>query len=191
MRELGLSPEDWVHIQSGEWLTDRTINIAQSLLKRQYPEIGGLQSCLLGQTLAFDVEKGKFVQILFVNKNHWITISNINCPPEEINVYDSRPSSDLNFHAKEQIAALIFSEKKQVTLNILSLQTQKGPNDCGLFAIAYAQSLCSGKNPTAIHYLQVLSTFRGQCMRENGIHNHILSPLIFTASSSTALNGVL
>ncbi len=36
--------------------------------------MGGLQSPILGETLSFDVCKGKFVQVLNVERNHWITV---------------------------------------------------------------------------------------------------------------------
>ena len=45
---------------AGEWLTDAIINCAQTLLKRSYPKMGGLQ---LGNTLAHTIERGEFVQI--------------------------------------------------------------------------------------------------------------------------------
>jgi len=38
-----------------------------SLLKNAYPHIGGLQSMTLAETLAFEMEKGEFVQILNVS----------------------------------------------------------------------------------------------------------------------------
>ncbi len=46
------------------------IDVAQELLKEHFPEIGGLQRTTLGQTLAFAVERGEFVQILNLRDNH-------------------------------------------------------------------------------------------------------------------------
>ena len=51
--------------------------------------------------------------------------------------------------AKEQIAAIICSDQKEFSINIKPVQRQKGGADCGLFAIAYAQSLCN------VNYVQV------------------------------------
>ena len=56
------------------WLTDDIIAAASLILKTMYPEMGGLQSPILGESLSFDVCKGEFVQVLNVGRNHWITI---------------------------------------------------------------------------------------------------------------------
>ena len=48
----------------GWWLTDDIIAAASLILKTMYPEMGGLQSPILGESLSFDVCKGEFVQVL-------------------------------------------------------------------------------------------------------------------------------
>ena len=50
-------------------------------------------------------------------------------------------SQKISTKAKEQIAAIICSDQKEFSINIKPVQRQKGGADCGLFAIAYAQSL--------------------------------------------------
>ena len=57
---------------------------------------------------------------------------------------------------KEQIAALLFANEKTLTLEYKAVQVQQGSNDCGLFAIAFATSLCGGENPVEINYKQHL-----------------------------------
>ena len=61
-------------IETGGWLTDDIIAATSLILKRMYPEMGGLQSPILGESLSFDVCKGEFVQVLNVGRNHWITV---------------------------------------------------------------------------------------------------------------------
>ncbi len=39
-------------------------------------------------------------------------------------------------------------------LNNRDVQRQEGFNDCGLFALAYMNTLCSGKNPSLCAYTQ-------------------------------------
>ena len=55
-----------------------------------------------------------------------------------------------------QIAAILFANEKTLTLEYKAVQVQQGSNDCGLFTIAFATSLCGGKNPIEINYKQHL-----------------------------------
>ena len=139
-----------------KWLTDDVINAAQTLLKRAYPNIGGLQDTALAEILAFDIQRGEFVQVLNLSGCHWITVSNIGCKSGFVNVYDSIPSCYVSMRTKEQIAAMLFSEDKELILEYQAVQSQRGRNDCGLFALAFATSLCAGENPVEINYIQHL-----------------------------------
>jgi len=42
-----LSEHDKVQLCSGKWLSDKHVNFAQSLLKKQFPQVNGLKSTLL------------------------------------------------------------------------------------------------------------------------------------------------
>ena len=46
-------------IETGGWLTDDIIAATSLILKRMYPEMGGLQSPIFGESLSFDVCKGE------------------------------------------------------------------------------------------------------------------------------------
>ncbi len=68
------------------------ITAVQRLLKYSYLHTGGLQPPILGETLTFEVQRGKFVQVLNVyGGSHWITISNLLCLSGVVAVYDSKP----------------------------------------------------------------------------------------------------
>ena len=41
------------------------------------------------------------------------------------------------------------------------VQWQSGGSDCGIFALAFATSLCSGQDPTTTSYDQVVSPTQG------------------------------
>ena len=62
----------------GEWLSHNVINAAQKLLKARHSSIG-LQNTFLTQNMQFQIERGRFVQILNVSSSHWITIANVEC----------------------------------------------------------------------------------------------------------------
>ena len=153
IKELALYRSDRNSLNDGEWLTDAVINASQSLLKSQF-KIGGLQSTNHGHTLTYDVVHEEFVQVLNIRGNHWVTISNVNCPPNHINVFDSMLYGDLPTRSKQQIAAIMFTESKDITLNFMDVQSQRGASDCGLFSRAFATSICFGFDPVHIQYTQ-------------------------------------
>ena len=148
---LNLLAEDNQAIE-GKWLSDRVINAAQELLKSISTSIGGLQNALLAQNLQFTIERDRFVQILHVSGNHWITIANNGCTGGEIKVYDSMGHSDLPEETKQQVAALIFTSVNKITLTFQTVQRQQDSSSCGLFAVAFATSLCFGSDPSTIMY---------------------------------------
>eukprot|EP00731_Ephydatia_muelleri_P039124 Em1130g1a len=53
---------------------------------------------------------------------------------------------------------LMHSAGKQITVQYVSVQYQKGSQDCGLFAIAFACEICFGKDPSSVTFVQ--STMR-------------------------------
>ena len=138
IKDLSLYASDRQSIKNGEWLTDAVINSAQTLLREQYPLIGGLQMTTLGHTLSYAIEKGEFVQVLNIRGSHWLTISNIGCKPNLINIYDSIPYGDISTRAKQQICALVFSDAAEITQLFKCAVTNRGGSDCGLYAIAFA-----------------------------------------------------
>lgn len=172
IKDFSLYASDRLSLLSGDWLSDAIINCAQNLLKEQYPLVGGLQSTTLGYTLSYTIERGEFVQIINVRDSHWVTISNIGCKPDYINVYDSLPYKDISYRAKQQISALIHSAAKEITLNFPPVQCQRGGSDCGLFAIAFAVTLCTGFNPSDLQYNQ--ASFRSHL--RGCIENKCISP---------------
>ena len=50
-----------------------------STVTRDEFAIGGLEDPAYGKEYTFSTQRGRFVQILHANGNHWITVSNINC----------------------------------------------------------------------------------------------------------------
>ena len=97
----------------GGWLSDNLISAAQSLLRNDYPNVGGLQPTIFGETLNFEVQKGKFVQVLNVYGSHWITISNM-CSSDVVSLYGSMQSCTLGSQTKRQIASILMTDKESV-----------------------------------------------------------------------------
>ena len=154
LEDLGLYEADEKCLKDGRWLTDNVIDAAQALLKKAHPYVGGLESVALGETLAFSVQRGEFVQVLNTAGSHWITVSNIGCKPGTVSIYDSLPNVNIPSRTKEQIASLLCAQENTITLQLQHVQQQHGSADCGLFAIAFAVSLCCGQNPEQTHFIQ-------------------------------------
>ena len=144
---------DYKSLVGGDWLTDNVINAAQKLLKQSYPHVGGLQITTKGEVLSFDIETAEFVQILNISGVHWIIISTIGCSPGDINIFDSLPTIDLPKRAKEQIAAIVCTSKRKITLDFQAAQVAM---ILVFFSIAFATSLCIGINPSSMSYHQDL-----------------------------------
>lgn len=153
-KALGLYWSDKECLLKGKWLNDGIIRAVQSLMKKAYPSVRGLQSPILGLNLNFEIQRGEFVQVLHVYGSHWLTISNIGCKPGEIFVYDSLPNCELYSCSKRQIASILHSDKKKIDVIFMDVQIQCGASDCGAFALAFAMSLCAGDNPAELYYVQ-------------------------------------
>ena len=80
-------------------------------------------------------------------------MSSVGCAPSIINIYDSLHGR-LDTHTQKIIADLIQSKQKHIEVHYHDVQWQSGPNDCGLFSIAFATSICFGNDPTKITFKQ-------------------------------------
>ena len=129
------------------WLNDNIISAAQALLQKQNTLVDGFQPPCLGQTCAFDIQSGEFVQILHDGHGHWLTVSTIGAEDEaEVYVYDSMYPS-VGTYTKKEVASILCTKKKAIKLKIMDVQMQAGGSDCGLFAVAFATALANGIPP--------------------------------------------
>jgi len=88
----------------------------------------------------------EFIQILHNGNDHWITVSTIGAKESEVLIYDSLFSYAPE-KLKEQVAALLYTQKEAITLKFMKVDLQTNGSDCGIYAIAYATALCFGKSP--------------------------------------------
>ena len=85
------------------------------------------------------------IQIINVESKHWICASNIHCPAEVVDVYDSKPSYSIGSHdMHKQLAAIMQCSAECMYVRHVNVQRQSGPSDCGIFDIAFATALCMG-----------------------------------------------
>ena len=165
--DLDLRNRDRTDILDGRWLNDRVINAAMHLMKGKAGDVNGLEDVIIAKKDGFSSCPGVegFVQILCIRNCHWITISNLYTMhkfPRRACIYDSSYSmserlskNDISYpiHLDTDVFRLL-RPSEDVSMCVLNVQQQKGGDDCGLFAIAYAALLCLGKSPVPFHYKQ-------------------------------------
>ena len=83
---------DFEAVIMGQMLTDLHINLAQSLLKRQFDKLNGLNNTLYQAqrvTWTETTVANKIQSICCKERNHWIVAATVNSAPGNIKVYNS------------------------------------------------------------------------------------------------------
>ena len=78
------------------------------------------------------------IQIVHSCGDHRIVVSSLECAKDEVHVYDS-VYEEVDDDTRTVIHNLFGPER--VRISMVEMQKQRGPDDCGLFAIAVATSL--------------------------------------------------
>lgn len=129
-------------LQVNYWLADSEIHAGQQLLKKQYPFIDGLNDPAIQGTLVTPVTS-EYIQI--VNSgSHWVCLTTVGCPSGTVKLYNSMKCSRPNRCVIDHAARMMFASEKTIEFIIPPVQAQVGINDCGLFALAFATSICHG-----------------------------------------------
>jgi len=139
-------------------LSDDHINVASQDLATRYQHLGGFLDPV------FFLSSAAFVNHCVLNdayilishtKSHWVTVTSITFDsllydPCSWFLYDSLHNDSYYYLAQQMLLRLNSSCK----LKRLACQTQHGFDDCGLFSIANAITLCEGRDPSSIFYNQ-------------------------------------
>ncbi len=157
LKDLRLTVIDQQQLLGGDWLTDKHINVAHQLLSQQFPTLNGLQDPLF--LAMFDhpyKSSGKdFIQIVNITNQHWVCVSNVISSPGVVEVYDSMPFYSTGSSAlSQQVAKMLKTGEKSFQLKHVDVQRQRDGNDCALFALANATTLCFGGDPHVTSYVQ-------------------------------------
>ena len=108
------------------WLDDKVIHKAQQLIKKKFPNIDGFQDPVLYDH--FVPVKGKFVQVLNVNKNRWICV--VGEGNNEIHIYDSLLIK-IDIKSMHVIAKMLKCEYEVFLTKTVPVQKQSNSSDCG------------------------------------------------------------
>ena len=138
-------------------LSDESIDLAQQLLKKQFPIFGGLQDIALSEHYSLNVVKKDkpFIQVLHNGSAHWICVFNSDRNRSENNtchILGSLFRGKITKNVEKKICALLLCKEPIIKVVINSVQQQENGVDCGVFAIAYGTSLAFGKNSTLCSY---------------------------------------
>jgi hypothetical protein len=137
-------------VNKTEWLTNLHVTCFLNLLKRNHPDQKGL--CVTDKLTLDSFDRDDLKNSIFVdnpNSNHWVTISNINCEDNVWRIYDSLNTSLDSYF---QFFTRLLPDKQSVKLIKVSVQKQTNYNDCGLYALAFATTLCYGMKPEQDFY---------------------------------------
>ena len=157
------------------WLDDLIITAVQYMLKQQHPSIDDFQPPALSQNLSTITPQEQFVQIINVNKNHWIALSTVGCQKACIKIFDCNGGKELPKSTLKLISALLQAQENQFSVEVVDVQMQEGSHDCGLFAVVYITSICNGQDPAVY--------------KQNAMRKHILNSIedrVMTAFPSSA-----
>ena len=141
---LELTMADKHIISSGDLLSDKHMNFAQGLLRRQHQELTGLQSTLLLATHRNPAIPSPSLQIVHTRVNHWIVATTLGYPHGSPKVCDSLCDST------DQPTSTLLSSLYGSSPKIEKGPKQVGVKDCGVYAIATATLLASGGNPESV-----------------------------------------
>lgn len=130
-----------VTIETDKKLSDKHINLAQRMIKNQFPSVGGLKSTLLQTTKAKGQRTANSIQIVHCKKReHWVVVSTKWSRNNQVFVYDS-VFTKLNPERSRSTILRMFSLKNSSDIVMVPMQQQSDGTDCGVFAIAVMTSL--------------------------------------------------
>ena len=152
-----LSLTDEKQLLGGQWLSDKHISAAQNMMRKQFPDMDGLFSPLVGtSTIGFNPVQRSAVQIHNNERMHWLTSSAGITGRGEVDIFDSLSGRLLWTPLCRQLAdiyRLLADDDGVIKVNIKPVQQQRfQEGNCGPFAIAFAASLCHGIDPSTITF---------------------------------------
>ena len=115
--------------------------------------INGLQPIILAEKYALLPQPDEFLQILNVNRNHWILIwlptSYRQCIMTVCMALQHSEWLQTSFSAKLQCKATC------ITIRHMDVQWQSNGHDCGLFALAHAFVVCAEMEPVTLEQFKM------------------------------------
>ena len=145
----GFSVDDVQRLDGKRWLSDHHSSYGSLPLKQVFPHLDDLNDTVLQPLNALSASGDrKYIQIFYVNGNHWLNASILMAGDSccVVDIYNSDRVT-LSTEAKE-IAGFHQCTSSTLTLHFKDVQGQTNTYDCGVYALAFATSLAHGADPT-------------------------------------------
>ena len=166
------------HLTTTNWLSDAHIDMAIDYFMKTYSPEFQMYNCyrlmdIYRHQEVFIPEDRLINQLYLINSNntHWFLLTNVDITvTEDANiteygdtsfikrewfVYDSlNDTSTRNLSSLIQLFKKIYPDRSCMYVKCVKCEKQVGFNDCGLFALAYAQSIMNRKDPALLKYNQ-------------------------------------
>ena len=141
----------------GEKLADKSTNLAQSILTKQFPYIAGFMDTSLGKTQQFDVvaRNKSYVQTIHAGFLHCVCLANTLITKNDNGthyLYHSLSRSEIMIDIVKQVVSYSCHPEPAITLVMKAFQQQENGLDSGLCTIVFATTLTFGGDPAAIAY---------------------------------------
>ena len=152
LKQLELCLDDRDELLKNKWLTDKHVSAVNKLLRRQYPKQNGLQDTIvLAEQSVWKSESDRYIN---KSRQHWVCASNVGCPKDVVDIYDSIPAYSIGSSTLRRQVATIIHIQPTPLLNSDLLTYIGKVGDCALFAIANEVALCL-KDPHSIRFEQI------------------------------------
>jgi hypothetical protein len=161
--ELQLRMSDKEILEKGHWVNDRIIFTVFKVLRKdsRTRNLAGLQDVIPATKHGFANQEKleRFVQVINVRGNHWITLSNVRSR-DGVHIYDSyvslsRKKNVISYPINVEECACQFTDPVGfVNMYVANVQQQRGGSACGLYAITYTIALCFGRDPMLLKIKQ-------------------------------------
>ncbi len=127
------------------------------------------------------------IYFVYAYRNHWYILTNID--NERIQedhenqendwfIYDSlNDASPENLDSSRSILKMIYPDEICIYVSCVQVIEQENDNDCGLFAIAYAQSLLERQEPAVRNYENDEMRLNFNCFASSTLGNKWLQPV--------------
>jgi hypothetical protein len=153
------------------WLTDINIDLVLEYFQKKYSAHGFNIVTMAEQEddssdfnrMKWTFENKENLILLYCHDSHWVAATNINTIVSNENliknnkpifIYDSLNSTNY-LNGVQPILLKMFPDKKLHVIHKVNMKySQDGTNDCGLFALAYIESILNMKEPSLIKYNQ-------------------------------------
>ena len=159
IKDLGLTYADKQLIEGGSAINAAVVNASSKLIKQENKTLGGLLP--IGPIGSYKGNGESFLQILKVNNDHWVTMSNVLTEYGNVSIYDNamrwhyrHNSKEIKYNVSIELDACNLRALPEKTMTIFvedTLQVKKD-SDSGIAAIVSALAIAKNLNPTTVNF---------------------------------------